>query len=100
MSAPLPTNLAHRARVSSVNLPLESVAECVASVLSDACVRSAGRPKGVDAFVQAATVRLVGLRGHGDEEGVLSDALNVHLAAEAQARQAGIFPAGRPLATS
>ena len=32
----------------------------------------------MDVFVRAAHIRLAGLRGHGGEEGVLSDALNLY----------------------
>jgi hypothetical protein len=35
----------------------------------------------VDVFVRAAHIRLAGLRGHGGEEGVLSDALNLYFSA-------------------
>ena len=48
------------------------------SILKDAATKAAGRPKPVDVFVRAAHIRFAGLRGHGGEEGVLSDALNLH----------------------
>ena len=65
-------------RATLLALPSESLAECVASVLADAAQKATGGPKEVDAFVQAAVVRLAGLRGHGGEDGILADALNTH----------------------
>jgi len=47
-------------------------------VLADAAQKATGKPKEVDAFIQAAVIRLAGLRGHGGEEGILADALNTH----------------------
>mgnify|MGYP001099229458 CR=1 FL=1 len=66
----------HRCALQSV--PSESIAETVGSVLKDAATKATGRPKAVDVFAQAAHIRFAGLRGHGGEEGVLSDALNLH----------------------
>ena len=65
-------------RCTLLGVPSESIAECVGSVLADAAGRCAGRPKDVTPFIQATTVRMCGLRGHGDEEGILADALNTH----------------------
>ena len=65
-------------RCTLLGVPSESIAECVGSVLADAAGRGAGRPKDVTSFIQATTVRMCGLRGHGDEEGILADALNTH----------------------
>ena len=65
-------------RCTLLGVPSESIAECVGSVLADAAGRGAGRPKDVTAVIQATTVRMCGLRGHGDEEGILADALNTH----------------------
>ena len=59
-------------------LPSESLAESVASVLTDAAQKATGKPKEVEAFIQATVVRLAGLRGHGGEDGILADALNTH----------------------
>ena len=67
-------------RCVMLSIPSESIAETVGSVLRDAAVKASGRPKSVDVFVRAAHIRMAGLRGHGGEEGVLSDALNVHFA--------------------
>ena len=68
-------------RCTLLALPSESLAECVGSVLADAAQKATGKPKEVDAFIQAAVIRLAGLRGHGDEDGILADALNTHFAA-------------------
>ena len=65
-------------RCTLLGVPSESIAECVGSVLADAAGRGAGRPKDVTSVIQATTVRMCGLRGHGDEEGILADALNTH----------------------
>ena len=73
----------HRAVHSYVRCTLlallsESLAESVGCVLADAAQEATGKPKEVDAFIQAAVIRLAGLRGHGGEEGILADALNTH----------------------
>ena len=65
-------------RCALLSVPSESIAETVGYVLRDASTKAAGRPKPVDVFVRAAHIRLAGLRGHGGEEGVLSDALNLY----------------------
>jgi hypothetical protein len=65
-------------RCALLSVPSESIAETVGSVLRDAATKAAGRPKSVDVFARAAHIRFAGLRGHGGEEGVLSDALNLH----------------------
>ena len=65
-------------RCTVLALPSESLAECVGSVLADAAQKATGKPKEVNAFIQAAIIRLAGLRGHGVEEGILADALNTH----------------------
>ena len=57
-------------RCTLLAVPSESIAECVGSVLADAAGRGSGRPKDVTSFIQATTVRMCGLRGHGDEEGI------------------------------
>ena len=69
-------------RCTLLAVPSESIAECVGSVLADAAGRGSGRPKDVTSFIQATTVRMCGLRGHGDEEGILADALNTHFNGE------------------
>ena len=75
----------HRCTLPAV--PSESIAECVGSVLADAAGRGSGRPRDVTPFIQATTVRLSGLRGHGDEEGIfLSDAVNTHFNGEGPER--------------
>ena len=51
-------------------------------MLADAAGRGSGRPKDVTPFIQATTVRMCGLRGHGDEEGFLADALTTHVNGE------------------
>ena len=63
-------------------VPSESIAECVGSVLADAAGRGSGRPKDVSSFIQSTAIRMCGLRGHGDEEGILADALNTHFRGE------------------
>ena len=65
-------------RCALLSVPSESIAETAGSVLRDVATKAAGRPKPVDVFVRAAHIRLAGLRGHGGEEGVLSDALNLY----------------------
>ena len=65
-------------RCALLSVPSESIAETAGSVLRDAATKATGRPKPVDVFVRAAHIRLAGLRGHGGEEGVLSDALNLY----------------------
>ena len=65
-------------RCALLSVPSESIAETAGLVLRDAATKAAGRPKSVDVFVRAAHIRFAGLRGHGGEEGVLSDALNLH----------------------
>ena len=68
-------------RCALLSVPSESIAETAGSVLRDAATKATGRPKPVDVFVRAAHIRLAGLRGHGGEEGVLSDALNLYFSA-------------------
>ena len=75
-------------RCALLSVPSESLAETVGYVLRDASNKAAGRPKPVDVFVRAAHIRLAGLRGHGGEEGVLSDALNLYF--NARGRRSGI----------
>ena len=65
-------------RCALLSVPSESIAETAGRVLSDAATKATGRPKPVGVFVRAAHIRLAGLRGHGGEEGVLSDALNLY----------------------
>ena len=65
-------------RCALLSVPSESIAETAGRVLSDAATKATGRPKPVDVFVRAAHIRLVGLRGHGGEECVLSDAVNLY----------------------
>ena len=65
-------------RCALLSVPSESIAETAGLVLRDAATKAAGRPKPVDVFVRAAHIRLAGFRGHGGEEGVLSDALNLY----------------------
>lgn len=69
-------------RCTMLSTPSESVAESVGSVLADAATRGSGRPNDVSFFVQSMVVRMAKLQGHGDEEGILGDALNVHFGAE------------------
>ena len=69
-------------RCTLLAVPSESIAECVGSVLADAAGRGSGRPKDVTSFIQSTTVRMCGLHGHGDEEGILADALNTHFNGE------------------
>ena len=64
-------------RCTLLAVPSESLAECVGSVLADV-VGKGSKPRDVESFIRQATIRLAGLRGHGGEEGVLSDALNFH----------------------
>ena len=75
-------------RCALLSVPSESIAETAGRVLSDAATKATGRPKPVDVFVRAAHIRLAGLRGHGGEEGVLSDALNLYF--NARGRRSGI----------
>ena len=69
-------------RCTLLSTPSESVAESVGSVLADAATRGSGRPNDVSFFVQSMIVRMAKLQGHGDEEGILGDALNVHFGAD------------------
>ena len=69
-------------RCTMLSTPSESVAESVGSVLADAATRGSRRPNHVSFFVQSMIVRMAKLQGHGDEEGILGDALNVHFGAE------------------
>ena len=69
-------------RCTMLSTPSESVAETVGSVIADAAGRGSGRPKDVSFFAQSMIVRMAKLQGHGDEEGILGDALNVHFGAE------------------
>ena len=69
-------------RCALLTVPSETIAETVGVVLRDAATKAAVRPTPVDVFVRAAHIRLAGLRGHGGEEGVLSDALNVYFNAK------------------
>ena len=62
-----------------MSAPSESITETAGPILRDAATKAAGRPQPVGVFVRAAHIRLAGLRGHGGEEGVLSDALNLHV---------------------
>ena len=64
-------------RCTLLAVPSESLAESVGSVLADAAGKGT-KPMDVESFIRQATIRLAGLRGHGGEEGVLSDALNFH----------------------
>lgn len=65
-------------RCTLLAVPTESLAESVGSILADAAARCVGRWRQVDRFVTSAVLRLAGLRGHGGEEGIMADALNVH----------------------
>ena len=78
-------------RCTLLALPSESLAECVGSVLTDAAQKATGKPKEVDAFIQATIIRLAGLRGHGGEEGILADALNTHFSGFGQGPEAWHF---------
>ena len=42
---------------------------------------AAGRPKDVASFIQSTTIRMCGLRGHGDEEGILADGRRIEYVA-------------------
>lgn len=78
-------------RCTLLALPSESLAESVGSVLTDAAQKATGKPKEVDAFIQATIIRLAGLRGHGGEEGILADALNTHFSGFGQGPEAWHF---------
>ena len=65
-------------RCTLLAVPSESIAESVGSVVGDAAGQGSGRPKDITSFIRATTVRMCRLRGHGDEEGILADALNTH----------------------
>ena len=56
-------------------VPSERIAETAGHLLRYADMEAAGRPQPVDVFVRAAHIHLVGLHGHGGEEGVMSGAL-------------------------
>ena len=70
--------------ISQVHNVVHAIRECcgVGSLIADAADRGSGHPKDVSFFVQSMIVRTAKLQGHGDEEGILGDALNVHFGAE------------------